>query len=72
MDEFVAKVRKVATQPLCIGFGISTPEQASQLAKIAEGVIVGSRVVQLMEIDDDFTSVVDFIKELRHALGKLH
>ena len=72
LDKFVAKVRKVATQPLCIGFGISTPEQASQLAKIADGVVVGSRVVQLMEIDDDFTSVVNFVKELRHALDKLH
>jgi tryptophan synthase alpha chain len=70
LGKFVAKVRKVATQPLCIGFGISTPEQASQLAKIADGVIVGSRVVQLMEIDDDFTSVVNFVKELRHALDK--
>lgn len=72
LDKFVAKVRKVATQPLCIGFGISTPEQASQLAKIADGVIVGSRVVQLMEIDDDFTSIVNFVKKLRHALDKSH
>jgi tryptophan synthase alpha chain len=72
LDKFVAKVRKVATQPLCIGFGISTPEQASQLAKIADGVIVGSRVIQLMEIDDDFTSVVNFVKELRHALDESH
>ncbi len=70
LDKFVAKVRKLATQPLCIGFGISTPEQANQLAKIADGVIVGSRVVQLMEIDDDFTSVVNFVKELRYALDK--
>jgi tryptophan synthase alpha chain len=70
LDRFVAKVRKVATQPLCIGFGISTPEQASQLAKIADGVIVGSRVIQLMEIDDDFTSVVNFVKGLRYALDK--
>jgi tryptophan synthase alpha chain len=70
LDKFVAKVRKAANQPLCIGFGISTPEQASQLAKIADGVIVGSRIIQLMEIDDDFTSVVNFVKELRHALDK--
>jgi tryptophan synthase alpha chain len=70
LDKFVARVRKSATQPLCIGFGISTPEQASQLAKIADGVIVGSRIIQLMEIDDDFTSVVNFVKDLRHALDK--
>jgi tryptophan synthase alpha chain len=72
LDKFVTKVRKVATQPLCVGFGISTPEQASQLAKIVDGVIVGSRVIQLMEIDDDFTSVVNFVKGLRHALDKSH
>jgi tryptophan synthase alpha chain len=70
LDKFVAKVRKVANQPLCIGFGISTPEQVRQLAKIADGVIIGSRIVQLMEIDDDFTSVVNFVKQLRHALDK--
>ncbi len=70
LDKFVARVRKVSTQPLCIGFGVSTPEQASQLAKIADGVIVGSRIIQLMEIDDDFTSVANFVKELRHVLDK--
>jgi tryptophan synthase alpha chain len=70
LDKFVAKVRKVANQPLCVGFGISTPEQANQLAKIVDGVIVGSRIIQLMEIDDGFTSVVNFVKELRHAVDK--
>ena len=70
LDKFVAKVRGTATQPLCVGFGISTPEHASQLAKIADGVIVGSRIIQLMEINDDFTSILNFVKELRHALDK--
>jgi tryptophan synthase alpha chain len=70
LDKFVAKVRRAATKPLCVGFGISTPEQASQLAKIADGVIVGSRIIQLIEIDDDFTSVVNFVKELRYALDE--
>jgi tryptophan synthase alpha chain len=70
LDRFVAKVREVATQPLCIGFGISTPGQAGQLAKMADGVIVGSRIIQLMEIDDDFTSVINFVKELRYAIDK--
>ena len=65
---FVNRVRQVAAQPLCVGFGISTPEQASRVARIADGVIVGSRIVQLMETDDDFTSVGDFIKGLRQAL----
>jgi len=68
LEAFVARVRKVATQPLCVGFGISTPEQARQVARIADGVIVGSRIIQLMEVDDDLLSVSSFIKRLRHAL----
>ena len=70
LDTFVTSVRKVATQPLCVGFGISTPEQAKQVAQIADGVIVGSRVIQLMETDDDLVSVSNFIKQLRHALDE--
>jgi len=70
LTAFVARVRKVATQPLCVGFGISTPEQAKQVSRIADGVIVGSRIIQLMEAEDEFTSVSNFIKELRHTLNE--
>ncbi len=69
LDTFVARVRKIAKQPLCVGFGISTPQQARQIATIADGIIVGSRIIQLMESsDDNFASVHDFIVELRNAL----
>jgi len=71
LEAFVARVRKVATQPLCVGFGISTPEQARQVARIADGVIVGSRIIQLMEAEDNFISVGNFIKELRYTLDEL-
>jgi len=70
LDALVAKVRKVATQPICIGFGISGPEQAGQVARIADGVIVGSRLIQLMEAEDGFTSVSNFIKGLRNVLDQ--
>jgi tryptophan synthase alpha chain len=70
LEAFVTKVRKVATQPLCVGFGISTPEQARQVARIANGVIVGSRIIQLMEAEDDFTSVSIFMQGLRNALDE--
>ncbi len=68
---FVARVKEVTTQPLCVGFGISTPEQAVRVARIADGVIVGSRIIQLMEAEDNFTSVGNFIRELRQALDDL-
>ncbi len=67
---FAARVKKLASQPLCIGFGISTPEQASQIARIADGVIVGSRIIQLMEVEDNLLSVGNFIRDLRVALDK--
>ncbi len=68
---FVARVRKAAHQPLCVGFGISTPEQARRVARIADGVIVGSRIIQLMEAEDNFVSPVSsFIKELRQTLDE--
>ena len=71
LETFVGRVRKMATQPRCVGFGISTPEQASRVARIADGVIVGSRIIQYMEDDDSLLSVGDFIKELRHTLDQL-
>ena len=71
LEAFVSRVREVATQSLCVGFGISAPEQAKRVANIADGVIVGSRLIQLMESEDNLvSSVSDFIKGLRHALDE--
>ena len=70
LETFVTRVRKVATQPLCIGFGISTPEQAGRIARIADGVIVGSRIIQHMEADESMVDVADFARELRCALDR--
>jgi tryptophan synthase alpha chain len=70
LEAFVARVRRATSKPLCVGFGISTPEQAGQIAQIADGVIVGSQIIQLMEAWDDFKSVGSFIKGLRQALDE--
>lgn len=42
-------VRQNTSIPAAIGFGISTPEQAKKMAKIADGVIVGSAIIKLLE-----------------------
>ena len=69
LEAFVARVRRIASQPLCVGFGVSTPQQAKQIARIADGVIVGSRIIQLMDSGDELmTAVQDFARELRKAL----
>jgi len=71
LEAFVARVRKITKQPLCVGFGISTSEQARQVAKIADGVIIGSRIIQLMEAGSESLILLqDFIKEIRSAIDK--
>ena len=71
LESFVHRVRKYTRQqPLCVGFGISTPEQAGEVAHYADGVIVGSRLVQLMETKDWQKEVSKFIASLRRALDK--
>jgi tryptophan synthase alpha chain len=69
LNSFVGRVRKAAKQPLCVGFGISTPEQARQVAQIADGVIVGSKIIQLMETDG-LAAVGNFVSKLRRSLDK--
>lgn len=47
LDRAVSRVREKTGKPVAVGFGISTPEQARTVARIAEGVVVGSAIVHL-------------------------
>jgi tryptophan synthase alpha chain len=49
LAELVERARAVTDVPLLAGFGISTPEQAAAAAALADGVVVGSRAVQVAE-----------------------
>lgn len=69
LEGFIKRVRQKARQPLCVGFGISTPGQARRVAKVADGVIVGSRLIQLMEEDTTLSSLKAFVLSLREALS---
>jgi len=68
LEAFIARVRTISDKPLCVGFGIATPEQAGKVARIADGVIVGSRIIQLMESDASMAEVAKFASSLRQAL----
>lgn len=46
LADLVARVREHTTIPVCVGFGISTPEQAKAIGALADGVIVGSACVR--------------------------
>ena len=45
----VNQLKLVTTTPICVGFGISTPRQAARVARIADGVIIGSALVAALE-----------------------
>jgi tryptophan synthase alpha chain len=49
IEASLRKIRRVTKKPLCVGFGISGPKQAKQVAAWADGVIVGSAIVGLVE-----------------------
>lgn len=46
LGDLISRVRQHSSVPVCVGFGISTPEQASQVGALADGVIVGSACVK--------------------------
>lgn len=65
----IAELRKHTDKPLSVGFGVSTPDQAMQVAQIADGVIVGSAIVNVIEDNMDneaklLTAVKQFASDL--------
>lgn len=49
LASILASIREVTDLPTAIGFGINTPQQATQMAQIADGAIVGSAIVKIIE-----------------------
>lgn len=66
---FVGRVRAVTDKPLAVGFGISTPEQAGQVAALADGVVVGSALVRLAEEADGTEKVKSLVNRLHRAVA---
>jgi tryptophan synthase alpha chain len=63
---YVERVRRATDVPLYVGFGISTPEQARAAADLADGVVVGSRAVQVAE--EGPAALRTFVRSLRDAI----
>jgi len=68
LKDFVQRVRKVTGKPLCVGFGISTPEQAARVTKIADGVIIGSKIVETVETDNSLRQLNEFITRTKNSI----
>jgi tryptophan synthase alpha chain len=68
LEATVERVRAATSVPVAVGFGISTGEQARQVAEVADGVIVGSRVVRAAG-EGGPDSVSEVVSELAEALS---
>lgn len=64
----VAALKKVTKLPIVAGFGISTPEQAAEVAKAADGVVVGSALVKLIGAGKS-AEALKLVKAIRKALS---
>jgi tryptophan synthase alpha chain len=73
LGELVAAVRSDARVPAAVGFGIGTPEQAASAGRIADGVIVGTRLVRAVGgasgAREAAAAVGEFLREARRAMG---
>ncbi len=69
----VSSVRDEAGAPAAVGFGIGTPERAGEVGEIADGVIIGSRLVRAVEDAEDAdqagAAVREFLLETRERLA---
>ncbi len=65
---FVRRVRRCTKKPLCVGFGISTAAQARAVARVADGVIVGSALLKIVRDGGTAKDVERFVRSLRRAI----
>ena len=69
LEALVERARAVAGVPLYAGFGISTPAHARSVADVADGVVVGSRAVEVAQ--DGPRALQRYVRSLREALDSL-
>ena len=74
IEPMLRRIREATSLPLAVGFGISRPEHAAAVAKLADGVIVGSALVERIDEAPDETEAVNraaaYIRSLRLAVDQ--
>ncbi|MBW2712451.1 MAG: tryptophan synthase subunit alpha [Deltaproteobacteria bacterium] len=72
LEERVRSIRENCPLPVCVGFGVSTPEQVAEIGRYADGVVVGSALVRVIEQAGEGQAVVDaaadFVTKLKAPL----
>lgn len=70
LPDFIQRVRAATRKPLAVGFGVSTPQQVRAVGTLADGVIVGSALIQAME-RGGLSGAATFVADLRGALERV-
>ncbi|MDE5945688.1 MAG: tryptophan synthase subunit alpha [Oscillospiraceae bacterium] len=70
LESIVESVRKYTDNPIAIGFGINSPEQAEKYSKLADGVIVGSAIVKIIEEhkEDSGKYLKEYAEKMKSAM----
>jgi tryptophan synthase alpha chain len=66
METLISRIRGFTRKPIAVGFGVSTPEEASAVAKVSDGVIIGSAIVK--RIDEPYNELENYLLGLREAI----
>lgn len=71
LEHMVRLVKEAQDIPCAVGFGVSTPQQAAAIAKFADGVIVGSAIVTIIEQYGAtcLPHVLDYVKKMKQAIS---
>lgn len=70
LGKLIERVRQHTDVPVCVGFGIGTPDQAAAVGQLADGVIVGSACVrEIGESENPIEKAIDFARSFRDALN---
>lgn len=69
--DFLTRVRGIARKPFVVGFGIKTPEHVKRLGRLADGVVVGSALVDALRESNDPAKAADIVRGLRAAADQI-
>ncbi len=68
IGQTVAAIKKHTSVPVCVGFGINTPEQAAMVASVSDGVIVGSAIVNQIAANAEAPDLAEIISKFTKPL----
>ena len=72
LSSWIKRVKKESPLPVCVGFGISNPSQAREISRVADGVIIGSALIEIIRKAGNPRRIVNetgaFIRRIRKGI----